>query len=325
MTSNEELVEMIQNGQPGRIGELWQGCEQFIKKLANRWTGAAEFDDLVQQGFLILHDAAADYEPGQGMKFITYLGQRLEWGWARWLDETGAAVRLPTFMVQRLRQYERIRKEYAAEHGQEPPESYICREMDITRDQFQWLKDKAKKSRIRSLNEPLEGVDGDSIELQDTLSDDADFTAGVLDKVQNEQLARVIWPMVNDLGQRPAEVIWQRYKLNKTLKETGAGLGVTIERVRQIEQKAMRVLRNSTNARKLQPFYDDIRSAAMRGTGLTRFNQTWTSATERAAIQNVEQQRAAADKGTDVDAMLAKLDARLKEIRTMLDDIKAPL
>lgn len=282
---------MIRAGQKSRIGELWVQCEQFIKKQANRWTGAAEFDDLVQQGFLILHDAAADYEPGQGMKFITYLGQRLPWGWTRWLEETGTAVRLPSYMVQQIRQYKRIRKEYAAEYGCEPPESHICRLMDVEPSTLRLIRETAVKSKIRSLNERIEADDGSGTELQYMLPDETDITDDVLDRVQHEQLAGVIWPMVEELEERQARVIWKRYRQNMTLKECGRELGVSLDRARQIEQKAIRELRKPSNARKLQPFIYDRYSAAVRGTGLSRFRQSWTSATEREALRNVSRQR----------------------------------
>ncbi len=289
--SNEELVSLIQAGQNSRIGDLWLQCEQFIKKLANRWTGTAEFDDLVQQGFLILHDAAADYEPGQDVPFINYLGQRLDWGWMRWLEETGAAVRLPSYMVQQIRQYKRIQKEYAAEYGREPSERHICRLMGIEPSTLRLIRETARKARVRSLNEPIQADDGSGIELQDMIPDETDYADDVLERVQHEQLSRVIWPMVEELGERQAGVIWKRYKQNKTLKECGREMGVSWGRARQIEQQAMRELRKTGNARKLQPFIEDRYSAAVRGTGLSRFNQTWTSATEREALRNVTRQR----------------------------------
>lgn len=319
---------MIRAGQKSRIGELWVQCEKYIKMMANRWTGAAEFDDLVQQGFLILHDAAADYEPGQGMKFITYLGQRLEWGWARWLEETGAAVRLPSYMVQQIRQYKRVRKEYVAEYGHEPSEREIGRLMGVEPSTVRLIREAAAKSRIRSLNEQIQADDGSGTELQDIVADDTDMTVDVLDRVQNEQLAGVIWPMVDELGERQARVIWERYKKGRTFKECAGSMGVSLERVRQLEQKALRQLRRTDNARKLQPFLGDVHSAAMRGTGLSRFNQTWTSATEREAMRNIERQRDVIPTRNytqqDVDKILDELQKKLDALHKELQQFELP-
>ena len=119
------------------------------------------------------------------MKFISYLGQRLEWGWTRWLEETGAAVRLPSYMVQQIRQYKRVRKEYAAEYGCEPSEREIGRLMGLEPSAVRLIRDTALKSRIRSLNERIEADDGSGTELQDVVADDDDMTADVIERVHN--------------------------------------------------------------------------------------------------------------------------------------------
>lgn len=315
--SNEELVAVIRAGQKSRIGELWTQCEQFIKKMANRWTGTAEFDDLVQQGFLILHDAAADYEPGRDVPFINYLGQRLEWSWARWLEETGAAVRLPSYMVQQIRQYKRVSKEYAAEYGREPSEREIGRLMGVAPSTVRLIHDTALKSRIRSLNEQIQADDGSGTELQDIVADDTDMTADVLDRVQNEQLAGVIWPMVDELEERQARVIWERYKKGRTFKECAGDMGVSLETIRQIEQKAFRELRKPKRAKRLKPFINDmeIYSRGIKRVGAGEFHKTWTSATEREAMRNIERQRDVIPKRNytqqDVDKMLDELQKKL--------------
>ena len=286
---NEELVARIQAGESDLIETLWLQVEQFIRMMANKWKGQVEMDDLIQQGFLILYTATAEYTPEHGVSFINYLGQRLPWGWLRWIGETEAAVRLPSYMIQRIRQYERIQKEYVAEHGCVPPDGHICHIMGIGQKQLRQIQEANIKARMRSLNETVEGLDGDTIELQDMLADESDFTADILEDRQREQLAAVIWPMVEELEEQQAAVIWKRYRQNMTPKECSQSLGVSIERTQQYERKAMRTLRLPKYTKELQPFLPEMEryNRGIKCVGFRRFDQTWTSATERTALYAV--------------------------------------
>lgn len=95
--------------------------------------------------------------------------------------------------------------------------------------------------------------------------------------------------MVDALSGEQGPVIRARYQEGKTLKETGKKMGVTKERIRQIESKALRELRSLSRARELYPFLDGERySRGIVGNGAAHFNQTWTSSTERVALWMVE-------------------------------------
>lgn len=287
--TNEELVSRIQRGED-RFEELWLQSEQFVKKMANRWTRSAEFDDLVQQGFLILHDAAADYAPEQGGTFIHYLGQRLSWGWSRWIEEAGSVVRLPSYMVQQIRQYNSARQTYVNTHGCEPTEADLSGILGVDLTTLGLIKEAAEKARIRSLNEPIEGMDGSVTELEDLIPDVQNLEEDALERIQNDQLATVIWPMVDSLEEQQAAVIWARYKKNQPVAAIAASMHTTEATVVGIERHGFRELRKPKNRKKLQP-YLDVRNAALIGTGLSSFRRTFTSATERTAIRCYLQSR----------------------------------
>lgn len=123
--------------------------------------------------------------------------------------------------------------------------------------------------------------------LVDLVPDSRNDYEEVLDQIEQEQLQATIWPLVDSLPDQQALVIRMRYQEDATLRETGKRIGVTTERVRIIQNTALRELRKPSRSNLLRPFlYDErVRSDGMKGTGARRFNETWTSATEREALR----------------------------------------
>ena len=105
--------------------------------------------------------------------------------------------------------------------------------------------------------------------------------------MQQEELKAVIWPLVDALPGKAPEVIRARFLEGKTLKETGQQIGTNIEAARQWQEKGFRELRKPAARKKLIPFVREgerIYSRGLVGNGVGAFNRTWTSSTERAAI-----------------------------------------
>ena len=107
-----------------------------------------------------------------------------------------------------------------------------------------------------------------------------------------EELRAVLWGTVDTLPEKQAETIRMRYQQSRTLKQIGEELGCSVEMARTHERKALRELRKPSRAKKLKPFFPEadrqrIYSRAISGTGLTSFEHSWTSATERAALQEL--------------------------------------
>ena len=110
--------------------------------------------------------------------------------------------------------------------------------------------------------------------------------AAVLDEIQQQELEMVIWPVVDTLTERQADAIRLRYREGMTWAEAGRCMGISLNAVREHEKNALLELRRPSRARLLRPFlyYGEIHNRGMQGTGVARFNQTWTSATERVAL-----------------------------------------
>ena len=137
--------------------------------------------------------------------------------------------------------------------------------------------------QIGSLDVPA--GESEDASLYDILPGQEDVEEAVTDRIQEEQLRETLWGMVDELPGQQSTVIRMRYQEGATLKETGEAAGLSVEQTRQLQNKALRSLREPRRAKKLAPFLDEeIRSMAFVGNGTERFNRTWTSSTERAAI-----------------------------------------
>ena len=142
---------------------------------------------------------------------------------------------------------------------------------------------------LRSLDAPVMGIDG----TEDTTVGELVAVAGnqeedILDRMEKESLCRTLWRCVDSLPGIQPDVIRSRYGQNLTIKGCGDACGITAAEARKQHDKALRNLRSGENGKLLRPFLPDdaqIYSSALIGNGWERFNQTWTSSTERVALE----------------------------------------
>lgn len=288
--TNEELVAIIKAGinTADNMLALWEQNRRFIHIMALKYKGAAELDDLEQEGYLALNDAVEGYDPELGVPFINYAALWIKQKMRRYIQNNGT-VRIPVHENAKLREYKKLVNAYRTHLGRKPTRHEIAENMNISHKMIIELEKAENMTKLRSLDGFLT-VGEDNITVGDMVSDDVDIEADVLDDVQHEQLKAVLWPLVDALPENQGQVLRKRFQENRTLKETGESIGVAIERVRQIEAKAIRNLRCSRNTRLLRSFWDEkAYSMGLTGTGVKCFNRTWTSSTERTAIEMYEE------------------------------------
>lgn len=294
--TNEQLVIRIRAGDnvADNMEQLYTQTRRFIHAIAWRFRGSGEMEDLEQEGYLALYDAIDGYDPDQGSKFLTYAEYWIRQRMQRYIQMNGNCMRLPVHCQEKVRQYERFVSEYEREHGREPSEWETEAHLGFTPKQIRDIRKSACMAKLGSLDSPVCGLDGgEDTTVGDLVADPSDLEADVLDQVQHEQLCAVLWECVDSLEGRQPEVIRKRYQEGRTMAAIGADYGVTGEVIRQTESKALRELRKPRNSKRLRPFVledEKIYSMALRGNGVERFNRTWTSSTERAALKVMDQE-----------------------------------
>lgn len=285
--SNEELVIRIKVGidTADNMLALWQQNRRFIHCIAKHYQGKAELEDLEQEGYLALYDAVNGYDTSKGYKFLTYAEKWIRQRMMRYIQNNGM-VRIPVHEDEKIREYRKIVNAFLIYRGRKPLRHEIALNMGVSDKIVNSLEKAAEMTQIGSLDSYIT-EDGGTVE--DIVSCDTDIEAEVLEEMQQEQLREVIWTLVDALPEQQGHVLRQRFQEGKTLKATGDILGITVEQSRQMEYKALRNMEHSRNARFLRSYLtgEDAYSIGIVGNGAERFNTTWTSSTERAAIRGV--------------------------------------
>ena len=289
---NEQLVARIRAGEDeaGNMLQLWQQNRGFIGVMARKYSAGAEMEDLEQEGYIGLHEAVQHYESDRGMSFISYAAFWMKRRMRKCADNN-RAVRLSFKAGDEVRQYQKIIRQYRQEYGCDPSDRELCGFLHLSLDKLEQIRKAAQMGQIRSLDEPVQGVDGD-ISIGDTVPSGEDMEEDVIRKLDKEKMKKTLWVAVDQLaGDLPAAVRL-RYEDGLTLEKTGQALGVNRERARQLESKAKRMLRQSHRCRKFRAYFEEYLSAApVHHVGVQRFNETWTSEVEREAIRWTEYER----------------------------------
>ena len=147
-------------------------------------------------------------------------------------------------------------------------------------------------ARLGSLDSPVKGLDGgEDTTIGDMVASVEDMEGDTVERMQQEQLKAELWDYVDSLpGQQPA-VIRMRFQDGMAMEAIGREYGTSGEAVRHIQAKALRELRKPRYSKRLRPFLPDadrIYSMAITGNGVGKFNRTWTSSTERAALNVID-------------------------------------
>ena len=289
--TNEQLAVRIRAGE--NVGDnmaiLYDQVKDFIHAMAYKYHGQGELEDLEQEGFLALYDAIDHYEADQGVKFLTYASHWIRQRMQKYIQNTGSPLRLSAGRQKAIRKYRKFCTEFQTEQGRKPTEAELCRSLWLTLEQLREIQYDACMTAVKSLDAPIKGAEGEEdTTLGELAASAADPCEELLDRLEQEELCSILWQCVDSLPGKQPDVIRSRYKGNMTMKQCGQFCGISEAEARKQQLKALRSLRTGKNAKLLYPFVledERIYSGALIGNGVERFNHTWTSSTERVAME----------------------------------------
>lgn len=257
----KKVVELVRRGQTEAARAKREMIEanlrlviKFAKKSSNRGLGL-DFSDLVQDGNIGLMKAVDKFDYRLGNKFSTYATNWIQQGISRSIADQARTIRIPVHMIDNIHKIQRASRQFMHKYGRQPTAEELSKIIYLPVDKIH----KAMKVNLKpiSLEAPV-GTEDDSSRIEIIADETAKnpFTSAA-----QKNLRKIVTQILAELDPKEETVLRQRFGMstNKTctLEEVGEYIGVTRERIRQIEQKALNKLKHPTRARKLRSFLED--------------------------------------------------------------------